>query len=199
MEVQLTHYDFRKHPTIFQLTYILVAYLIWILVNVKFGIMTDLLHDSTLKGSGVTPILKYATYPFSLISVVFALYESQGYKYSILYALSTPIFSIVVFEILWHFFGIFTTNFPYTMNLEGYILFFVWLLLGTISYSFWRLNKLAIMVSVGYLSLWIAWVLSGYPQIINGSYVSYFFNFSLKILTFVLIMTLFYGTRRISK
>lgn len=196
METQFANYGLRKHLTHFHIIYILIAYTIWIFVNIKFGIMTDLLYDSTLKGTGVTPILTYATYPFSILLGVFTIYELHGKKYYVLYALSAPILAIVVFEILWHFFGFFTTGFPYSVNNDGYIILLSWVFLGTISFKFWKFNWIVFFITSFYVMLWIAWVGFGYPQIANGSNIAYFFNFILKIMTFLLIMSLFLGIKR---
>ena len=177
--------------------YIFLAFLTWFTVNLKFGIISDLIQNAFLKGSGVTPILTFATYPSSILVTIYAFYQLRHVtRYSIIYAISVPIFAIVVFEILWHVFGIFSDSYPYTVNTEGYIIFFGWIFLGSITYRFWNINKFTVILLSVYIAFWIWWVVEGYPQILNGSILSYFFNFILKILTFVLIGSLFYSVKK---
>ena len=181
---------------ILEFLYIFIAFSIWIIVNLKFGVLSGLIQDASLEGSGVTPILTYATYPSSIISFLYVSYKLQHNKYVLLYAISVPIFAIAVFEVLWHFVGVFAVGFPYAVNMDGYIILASWAILGTISFKFWGTSVLTILVLIAYITLWFAWLFDGYPQIVYGSYTAYFFNLLLKIMTFILVMSLFVKIRK---
>ena len=163
--------------------YLISALIVFFAVNLPTGILNLALR------SALSPLNQGPLFPltFSLAISSFLLslywYWHEG-PFALPYAVGVPFLWVIFFEILWqNSFAIFGT---FTDNLTSEVILFSWLLIGTISFPTWTMDRLTLISFILFSAGWIAWILIDYPQM--PSFPGYFFNFLLKIGAFIVIM-----------
>lgn len=165
------------------LVYFAVALVTFFAVNIPTGILTFAFR------SAISPIsqdtLFPLTYSLAIFSFLVSLYwERKAGLMAIPYAMGIPFLWVIFFEILWqNSFVLFGT---FTDNLTSEVILFSWLLIGTISFPTWTMDRLTLISFLFFSAGWTAWILIGYPQM--PSLPGYLFNFMLKIGAFIVIM-----------
>ena len=163
--------------------YLIFALIVFFAVNFSTGILNLALRSafSPLNQGPLFPL----TFSLAISSFLLSLYWFRREAlFAIPYAAGIPFLWVIFFEILWqNSFALFGT---FTDNLTSEVILFSWLLIGTISFPTWTMDRLTLISFLFFSAGWTAWILIGYPQM--PSFPGYLFNFMLKIGAFIVIM-----------
>ncbi|MHB1707888.1 MAG: hypothetical protein ACYCT2_00220 [Thermoplasmataceae archaeon] len=163
--------------------YLIFALIVFFAVNFSTGILNLALR------SALSPLNQGPLFPltFSLAISSFLLslcwYRREG-LFALPYAAGVPFLWVIFFEILWQ--NSFALVGTFSDNLTSEVILFSWLLIGTISFPTWTMDRLTLISFLLFSAGWMAWILIDYPQM--PSLPGYFFNFLLKIGAFLVII-----------
>lgn len=189
--------DFFRGDIYFSVSLLVVAVSVCLVLDYSlwgFSVIDALFHGINPALKNATPVLRYATIPSAAASMVILLYLLRSLRIkAALYAPAGIVFSMVLFETVWHIVGYLSPSFPseYMLNIEGALLLVVFWAVSMITIKFWHFGRLQSIMLLLYAVGWLAWFLSGYPQSTSGSISWIFYNGVLKTGSFVLVISLF--------
>lgn len=182
MAMKGINYSTRKMAYLF---YLISTLAIFFIVNSYTGILDFAFRSaiSPLDQDTLFPL----TYSLAILSFLIGIYWFRhSLLFSFPYAIGIPFLWVIFFEILWqNSFALFGT---FTDNLTSEMILLSWFLVGTLSFPTWKIDKFSGIALILFLSGWLAWLVDGYPQM--PSTMGFFFNTSLKIGAFFVIMVL---------
>jgi hypothetical protein len=177
------------------------------IVATAFWLIMNLMPISNYGETAFELILKWGTFQIStnqifpvtyasawgsfVVSIcIFVLRQKVEIFKAVFLSASVPFAGAGLFEFIYQNLAIVLRPQIVHTKLVGELLMVIWIFFAFVCMKYWKLSKPFVLITAIYIADWIGWAVIGYPQFYENSEAGLFLNVSLKVLSFVLFMTL---------
>ena len=154
-------------------------------------------------GGSLFPI----TYASALVTIAVAAYQFRkriglSMPLSLIYGVGLATGAVGLFELIWQGLGylVYPNLIQGGIWLPNYVLNGSWIFLSFGSIQYWRISRPFLTTGLVFVACWALWLALGFPQVfLSASVVAFAFNSVLKVLSFVLFLSLVVELRKNSK